>query len=138
MVQLDHLIITTPSLVLGAQYIQEKLGITPQIGGEHSLMGTHNLLVRLGADLFLEVIAPNPQAPTPKRSRWFGLDRLSPKDQAQLRTWVVRTTTIHQTLAQASEDLGQVITVSRAHIQWLMAIPDDGSLALDGVAPALI
>ncbi|MFZ1387757.1 MAG: VOC family protein [Thiolinea sp.] len=136
--QLDHLTITTPSLELGKQFIQEKLGVIPQIGGEHVLMGTHNLLLKLADDLFLEVIAPNPYSPQPQRTRWFGLDSLASSAQAQLRTWVVRTTDIRHTLEQATEDLGQVISVSRQRLQWLMSILEDGELLLGGVLPALI
>lgn len=136
--QLDHLTIITPSLELGRQFIQEKLGVEPQIGGEHPLMGTHNLLLKIGNDLFLEVIAPNPNAPQPKRARWFGLDSIASSTQPQLCTWVVRTADIRHTLQQASEDLGQIISVSRNQLHWLISIPDDGKLLLGGVAPALI
>ena len=49
-----------------------------QVGGEHPRMGTHNLLLRLGDSVFLEVLSPNPDAPPPSRPRWFGLDALRP------------------------------------------------------------
>lgn len=100
-------------------------------------MGTHNLLLRLGKDLFLEVIAakPNSQA---QRPRWFGLDQLSRTAPAKLRTWVARTTNIHLTLQQAAEPLGEIEALSRGNLNWLMGIPKDGYIALAGAAPALI
>ena len=135
--QLDHLTITAPSLAIGQQYVEERLGISPQQGGEHVLMGTHNLLLRLGTDLFLEVIAAHPQLPA-QRARWFGLDQLTPNSPAKLRTWVARTPSIQTTLQAAAEALGEIEQLSRGSLNWLMAIPKDGSIAMEGAAPALI
>lgn len=63
---LDHLVVVAPTLAAGAQYVEERLGVVMQPGGKHPRMGTHNLLLRLG-DCYLEVIAPNPDAPAPTR-----------------------------------------------------------------------
>ena len=71
---LDHLVVGAASLEQGVTYIQEQLGVAIPKGGEHPLMGTHNHLMQLGNDVFLEVIAVNPDAPTPDRPRWYGLD----------------------------------------------------------------
>ncbi len=135
---IDHITVTAPSLAAGAAYVQDVLGIAPQPGGEHPRMGTHNLLLRLGDALFLEVIAPNPAVPPPGRPRWFALDKLAPQSAPSLATWVVRTTDIHASLAAASETLGMVEPMSRGALSWLITIPADGSLPLGGVAPALI
>ena len=101
-------------------------------------MGTHNLLLRLGDALFLEVIAANPLAGQPARPRWFALDTLAPQSAAALATWVVRTDDIHSKVQAASEALGNIEPMSRGTLDWLITIPVDGSLPLDGVAPALI
>jgi len=88
---IDHLTVTAPSLEIGAAFVHDVLGVSPQAGGEHPHMGTHNLLLRLGDTLFLEVIAPNPYAPAPTRPRWFGLDTLDSSSPPLLSAWVVRT-----------------------------------------------
>lgn len=134
---LDHITITAPSLAKGQAYLEDKLGITPQVGGEHPLMGTHNLLLRLGNDLFLEVIAAKPNTHA-QRARWFGLDQLESTAPAKLRTWVARTHAMQTTLDKASEALGEVEQLSRGALNWLMGIPKDGSIGLQGMAPALI
>lgn len=72
--RIDHITITAPSLAAGAEFVSQTLGVLPQVGGEHPRMGTHNLLLRLGDALFLEVISPNPLVPAPARPRWFALD----------------------------------------------------------------
>ncbi|MES2039096.1 MAG: VOC family protein [Pseudomonadota bacterium] len=135
---LDHITITAPDLVSGAAYVKALLGVDPQSGGEHVRMGTHNMFVRLGPALFLEVIAVNPDAAQPGRPRWFALDNLTPDSKPRLSNWVARTTDIHAALSQTQEDLGSIEPMSRGSNDWLITIPQDGCLPLDGIAPALI
>lgn len=136
--RIDHITVTAPTLAVGEHFVAETLGVSPQRGGEHPRMGTHNLLLRLGEALFLEVIAPNPAAPAPGRPRWFGLDALGPSSPPALSTWVVRSADIQATVAAASEALGAIEPMSRGALDWLITIPADGSVPLDGVAPAVI
>lgn len=136
--RIDHITITSPTLEAGAALVRQVLGVEPQLGGEHPRMGTHNLLLRLGDALFLEVISPNPKAPAPSRPRWFNLDGLAVDAMPALSTWVVRTLDIHTTASACSEPLGNIEPMSRGALNWLITIPADGSVPLDGVAPALI
>lgn len=135
---LDHITVTAFSLEAGAAFVSEALGVAPQVGGEHPRMATHNLLLRLGDARFLEVIAPNPAASPPARPRWFALDDLGPQSHPSLSTWVVRTSNIHDAVSAAAEALGNVEPMSRGALDWLITIPADGSVPLDGCAPALI
>lgn len=135
---IDHITITAPNLEVGAAFVQHTLGVMPQKGGEHPCMGTHNLLLRLGDALFLEVISPNPDAPRPDRARLFALDSLSADAQPRLATWVARTNDIQAVAAASSEALGQIEPMSRGALDWLITIPADGSLVLDGIAPSVI
>lgn len=135
---LDHITVTAFSLEAGAAFVSETLGVSPQVGGEHPRMATHNLLLRLGDTMFLEVIAPNRPAQAPSRPRWFALDSLCPQSQPSLSTWVVRTSNIQAAVAAASEPLGNVEPMSRGALNWLITIPADGSVPLNGTAPALI
>ncbi|MFZ6742268.1 VOC family protein [Undibacterium sp. JH2W] len=136
--ELDHITITAPDLISGAAYVKEVLGVDPSTGGEHVRMGTHNMFVRLGPELFLEVIAINPAASKPERPRWFALDTLQPGSQPRLSNWVARSSNIQASLKLSHEDLGKVEPMSRGSNHWLITIPEDGSLPLHGIAPALI
>jgi len=135
---IDHITITAPSLPVGVEFVVRTLGVTPQVGGEHPRMGTHNFLLKLGDSVFLEVISPNPNAPKPERRRWFELDNQKSNTPPRLATWVARTTDIHSTLAACSERLGDIEPLSRGQLSWLMTVPSDGSLPLNGIAPTLI
>ena len=136
--RIDHIAVTAPSLALGAAGLEQVLGVAPQPGGEHPLMGTHNVLLRLGDDIYLEVIAADPRAAAPARPRWFGLDALEPASPPRVRNWIARTTDITAVLAAAGEKLGTVTEMQRGDLRWLITIPDDGKPLMGGTAPALI
>lgn len=137
-VRIDHLAVTAPSLEAGVALVRQVLGVEPEPGGEHPRMGTHNRLLRLGDDLYLEVIAPNPAAPAPGRPRWFGLDALAADAAPRLGSWVLRSGDIHAATAAASEPLGTAEPMTRGAFEWFITIPPDGRQPLGGVAPALI
>lgn len=135
---LDHLVVTAPNLKSGVQWVRDALGVTAELGGKHPRMGTHNCLLRLGERTYLEVISPDPNAPEPDRPRWFALDRMKPGASACLATWVARTGNIEQAAAAADESLGAIEPMERGDLQWLITVPENGLLALGGVAPILI
>lgn len=136
--EIDHLVVTAPSLEAGADFIRQALGVEMQPGGKHGRMGTHNLLLGLGPSCYLEVIAIDPSAPAPQRPRWFGLDTYEQSEEPRLSTWVARTADIRAVAAASTEPLGDVTTMSRDQLSWQITIPDNGVPPLGGVAPALI
>jgi hypothetical protein len=129
---------TAPSLAIGVEFVGRTLGVTPQIGGEHPRMGTHNCFVRLGEKIYLEIISINPAAPPPKRPRWFQLDEAKSDGPPRLATWIVRTDDIEAAVSASPIPLGEVEPMSRGQLNWLITIPKDGSLPLQGIAPTLI
>lgn len=137
---IDHLTITAPSLEAGTAWAEAALGVRLQPGGQHLRMGTHNRLLRLGASLFLEVIAPDPALPPPPRPRWFGLDEWPTDAAPRLATWVARSGDIEAATMAATSvvDLGPPTPMERGALQWLITIPADGRLRMGGLAPALI
>lgn len=141
--KLDHLTIIAPTLEAGATHVRSCLGIDMTAGGSHPEMGTHNLLLRLGDDRFLEVIAVDPQERRPVQRRWFGLDdqaavRSAWNDGSRLRAWVARTDDLNGILARHGSLLGSKTRVSRGDRQWDFAVLADGALPADGVAPSVI
>ncbi len=135
---LDHLVVTAPNLKTGVQWVRDALGVTPQLGGKHPRMGTHNCLLRLGDRTYLEVISPDPNAPDPGRPRWFALDEMKTDTSARLAAWVARTADIERAATAAGESLGAVEPMARGELNWLITVPDNGLLPLGGVAPILI
>jgi hypothetical protein len=112
--------------------VEEALGVPMQPGGKHERMGTHNRLLRLGEDRYLEVIAVDPAAPKPGRPRWFGMDR--PCVTPIFATWMARTTDIRA----APSILGQPQAMHRGDLHWQITVTADGGLPLGGAAPGLL
>ena len=135
---LDHIVVAAPNLKSGVEWVRSTLGATPEFGGMHPRMGTHNCLLGLSDQTYLEVIAPDPNAPKPDRPRWFGLDSLNRDSPPRLAAWIARTTDIEATVAASSEPLGVVEPMSRGELNWLITVTDDGALPLGGIAPILI
>lgn len=130
--RLDHLAIAAETLEAGTRYAEDMLGVPLCEGGHHAAMGTHNRLLSLGPDLYLEVIAIDPDAPTPDRARWFGLDTF--KGAPRLHAWIVALDDI----GSAPNSAGQPLALARGDLRWSMAVPEDGALPLDGLHPAFI
>ena len=140
--EFDHLIVGAHTLEQGAAFIKAILGVQPQAGGPHVTMGTHNLVLKLGARVYLEVIAIDPAAAVPPRPRWFGLDdaniRAQLREQPRLLTWAARTHDINDAVKQCPIALGSIHSMERGAYQWRITIPDDGALLCAGLLPALI
>ena len=135
MLTLDHLAVSAETLAEGVAAVETALGVTLAGGGQHPHMATHNRLLGLG-DLYLEVIAIDPDAPPPTWPRWFDLDHFS--GPPRLTNWVARTDDLAAAVAQAPSGIGLPVALSRGPYRWQMAVPADGRLPFDGAYPALI
>ncbi len=140
--RIDHLVVGALNLKKGVSFVKEILGIDIPYGGVHMQMGTHNHLVQLGNDVFLEVIAINPDIDPPKAPRWYGLDdpfiRQRIEKQPILLTWVVNTININEFVQKASISFGKPELINRGVLNWYFGIPDDGRLVAGGMLPYVI
>jgi len=105
-------------------------------------MGTHNRLLRLGPQLYLELIAIDPAAPPPTRPRWFALESAQMQarlaERPRLIHWVARSADIAAESANCPEALGEIMPMRRGGFEWLISVPADGSLPGAGLIPSLI
>jgi hypothetical protein len=142
MLAFDHLVVAAASLAQGVAHVEQQLGVKLSPGGQHLFMGTHNALLRLGANCYLEVIAIDATLPAPPRPRWFGLDdralQAGLAKTPRLIHWVARTDDIVTAQAMAPDILGPVVAASRGALHWKITIPEDGSLPAGGAFPTLI
>ena len=149
----DHLVLAADSLEQGVQWCEATLGVTPGPGGRHTLMGTHNRLLRISAEryplAYLEIIAIDPAAPAPVRRRWFDLDdavlQQKLRQQPRLVHFVARTDHAQAALLalqHASIDRGELVAAERATpngtLSWRIAIRADGQRLFYGGLPTLI
>lgn len=154
---LDHLVVVAASLDEGVTWCERTLGVTPGVGGEHPLMGTHNRLLRIDTPTwpgaYLEIIAINTEATKQESAlakRWFDMD-CAPfmasiaRNGPQLAHWVARVPDVERAvrqLAQLGIDRGAPVVASRAtphgELRWRITIRPDGARLFDGCLPTLI
>jgi hypothetical protein len=137
----DHLVVAARTLDEGAAWVEAQLGVAPGPGGKHPLMGTQNRVMKIGPREFLEVMAIDPDAPSPQRPRWFELD--TPAMQAMLAEapalvhWVERTEDLKAALVGYPER-ADIVPMTRGPYRWRIVVPPDGRLPGGGTLPTLI
>ncbi|WP_172297431.1 VOC family protein [Pseudoruegeria sp. HB172150] len=132
---LDHLALSATTLSEGVEAVEAALGVPLGPGGQHPSMGTHNRLLGLG-EIYLEVIAIDPDAPAPGRPRWFALDEFA--GPPRMTNWIARCDDLEAALSDAPDGTGEPLPLTRGDLRWRMAVPEDGRLPFGGAFPALI
>lgn len=152
---LDHLVVMAASLDEGLAWCEASLGVTPDVGGQHAFMGTHNRLLRISSPAFaasyLEIIAIDPQGQAPSgHRRWFDMDDAALQAQVrsqgpQLTHWVARANDIGQAteaLCALGHAAGMPQAASRQTprglLAWQIGLRPDGQRLLQGLLPTLI
>ena len=141
--KLDHIVFGARSLEEGTNFIEKKLGIKLSEVGYHDFMGTHNRVVKVDKDVYLEVIAIDPSSKSPNQNRWFNLDNpiLQKKLEysPQMIGYVIET--------KDKEILKHFCTpleASRGNYKWNFAMPSlesnffNKELIENGIIPSLI
>jgi hypothetical protein len=128
MAEIDHLVIGAATLEAGAAWLERHLGVRPAQGGAHPGVGTHNMLLGLGPDQYIEIIAPDPGQPTPAHPRPFDLDdpalKLALEAEPQLIAYVAATPAIDAVVARLGAAHGGEVRAMRVPgLSWRMAFP---------------
>lgn len=132
---LDHLAVAGQSRDAARDHIEAALGLPMQTGGAHARFGTHNHLIGLSNNLYLEAISVDPDAPAQQGARWFDLDAFT--GAPRLTNWICAVENMEQAL-QKWPEAGRVTHLTRGDLRWDMAVPDTGRLPFDNLHPALI
>jgi hypothetical protein len=142
MAEIDHIVIGARTLEEGAAYVEAHLGVRPAGGGRHEGVGTHNLLLGLGRDRYLEVIAPDPEQPDPPHPRPFDLDepgmKLMLEAEPRLIAWVARTPVLDAVVTRlGTHHAGAIRAMKRGKLSWRIAMPPQMQ-DMGNLIPALI
>ena len=139
--RLDHVVYAAPDLEAAVDELERRLGVRASAGGKHAGLGTHNALLALSDEAYLEVIGPDPEQPQPARPRPFGIDSLT---AGRVVTWAARAQDLDAVVASAKRagyDAGMVLPLSRRTpagelLEWRLTLRAEP--AGDGLVPFLI
>jgi hypothetical protein len=138
-VLIDHLVYAAPDLATAVAGVAERFGVRAQAGGKHIGLGTHNALLALGPQTYLEIIAPDPGQPQPSLPRPFGVDGVR---HGGLVSWALACDDIDAAVAKARShgyDPGDVAGAQRAGptgtvLRWRLTL----NAMAGGLVPFLI
>ncbi|MEM6637503.1 MAG: VOC family protein [Pseudomonadota bacterium] len=133
---IDHLVIACEDLASGRGALEEMFGVPLEEGGKHDVMGTHNMLLSMGHGEYLELIAIDPGGPSPDHARWYALDEFS--GPPRFTHWACRADSLETALHLMPPGMGVPNELQRGDLAWRMAVPEDGRLPLDDLAPAVL
>ena len=141
--KLDHIVLGANTLQDGTDYVEKKLGLSLSEIGYHHHMGTHNRVIKIDENIYLEVIAIDPNENKPKHIRWFNLD--NEKQQARLK---ISPQIIGYVIENKNLDMlkfyNPFFDASRGDYRWEFAIPKSDNnlinknLIESGLVPSLI
>lgn len=94
--RLDHLLWAVPYRSTGIAELERLTGVRAAIGGQHLGEGTHNALAALGDDVYLEIIAPDPELSPGGLSR-----KIDHVTEPSLELWSARTRSAEETVEAA-------------------------------------
>jgi hypothetical protein len=138
-VLIDHLVYAVPDLPAAVADVAERSGVRAQAGGKHIGLGTHNALLALGPQTYLEIIAPDHEQLEPSMPRPFGVDSVG---HGRLVSWALACDDIDAAVAAARSrgyDPGDVADGQRAEptgtvLRWRLTVSEMAG----GLAPFLI
>ncbi|MDE0134670.1 MAG: VOC family protein [Acidimicrobiaceae bacterium] len=130
MAAIDHIVYAVPNLAAGTAAVEALVGVSAAPGGPHPGMGTRNTLMSLGDDVYLEIIAPDPEQPDPPNGRPFDIDAMN---EGRLITFAIHASDgetiedVTAAMAACGEDPGPISAMSRVkpdgeEIHWSLTM----------------
>lgn len=128
---IDHIVYGVENLEKGMEQLFQITGVHPVMGGKHLEYGTHNALLGLGQEIYLELIALDPEN-RDVANKWMGIELLnSPK----VIRWAMKSEDIimqANILSGYKPDLGIIRDGRRrrpdgSELSWKLTLPESNS-----------
>ena len=124
---IDHLVYAVHDLQEGIAYFENILGVQATIGGKHLEKGTHNALISLGDNSYLEIIARDPDSNI-EDPLWMGLTVLS---EPKLTRWAIHSENLLRDAKILTEKTNKNFIISKGSrettsgktLTWDMILP---------------
>ncbi len=141
--KLDHIVLGAVTLEEGTEYVEHILQAKLSNIGYHKNMGTHNRVIRISDEVYLEVIAIDPKIKNIKNKKWFNLDNLNLQSKLKKLPQIIGYVIENKDIS-ISKYYDPFFEASRANFRWQFAMPTSKNNILDsqiietGVIPSLI
>jgi hypothetical protein len=140
----DHLVYGAPHLEDAIEHLADRTGVRARPGGRHLAYGTHNALLALGPDVYLEILAPDPRRAADVEPTIFGM---AERTRPGLAGWVARVNgpaDMERRIARArgagldlgTPQAGERATPAGGMLRW--ALTDPHARHFDGAVPILV
>ncbi len=141
--KLDHVVLGATTLEEGTDFVENILQTKLSDIGYHKDMGTHNRVIKISNQVYLEVVAIDPKINDLKNRKWFNLDnsnlQLKLKKSPQIIGYVIENN--NKILFKYYDPFFEA---SRANYRWQFAMPSYNNNNLDieivetGIIPSII
>ena len=141
--KLDHIVFGASTLEEGTEFVESILQEKLSDIGYHKDMGTHNRVIKISNEVYLEVVAINPEMPKIKKRRWFNLDNPNLQKKLQKSPQIIGYV-VEKNNKTPQEYYHPFFNASRANYRWKFAMPNyrDNDLDIEiiekGIIPSLI
>ena len=141
--KLDHIVLGALTLEEGTEYVERILQAKLSNVGYHKNMGTHNRVIRISDEVYLEVVAIDPKIKNIKNKKWFNLDNLNLQSKLKKSPQIIGYVIENKDMS-ISKYYDPFFEASRANFRWQFAMPTSKNNILDsqiietGVIPSLI
>ena len=141
--KLDHIVFGASTLEEGTEFVESILQEKLSDIGYHKDMGTHNRVIKISDEVYLEVVAINPEMQKIKKRRWFNLDNPNLQKKLQKSPQIIGYV-VEKNNKTPQEYYDPFFNASRANYRWKFAMPNYRNKDLDieiiekGIIPSLI
>lgn len=128
MKSIDHIVYCCLNLEETMRDLFQQYGIESIYGGKHVEQGTHNALVNIGNNCYLEILALDPENTQDFDARWMGVDVI---EQPRVTRWALKSDDIQRdviSLKNKNPLLGNIKTGMRRKedgsiLKWQLSMP---------------
>lgn len=139
---IDHIVYCVPDLEESIAFFENTVGVKPVIGGKHSNEGTHNAILNLGGQSYLEILAVDKSNDKVSSPLWMGVDHIK---EPQVTRWCIKSDGMKdqaKILKTYDSSLGEISSCVRLlpngkSLNWQMTRPSRIDLQVN-IIPFLI
>ena len=141
--KLDHIVLGSFTLEEGTEFLENILQAKLSDIGYHKDMGTHNRVIRISENVYIEVIAIDPKRKNLNNRKWFNLDNSNLQSKLKISPQIIGYV-IENKDRNINKYYDPFFEASRDSYKWQFAMPTFKNNILDseiieaGIIPSLI